>query len=85
MALTKKQREEMRKCVVGPCTSEDFKIIRDWLLSSRELVQCSLWGKAPEHFNTVEYFMDTEVWDIYAHKPNISFQDFKTKYIDATK
>ena len=84
MALTKKQREEMRKCVVGPFSEQekqDFPKLMENIEEVVEPQQFWNWRK----LDCARFDKDYFEWWSTARTPNISFQDFKTKYIDATK
>lgn len=84
MKLTNKQREEMRKCVVGPCTFQEKQDMREWLGKIGERIE-------PDRFwnwkklDLVRFDTDYHEWWSTGQVSNISFQDFKTKYIDAAK
>jgi len=86
MTLTNEQREEMRQCVVGPCTDVEKQYIRDQLPLHGEKIEIvhnsseyPNW-KWASHFK--EWIPSSDYWSL----SNISAQDFIDKYLsDATK
>lgn len=87
MALTNEQREEMRECVVGPCSKATKARLRAGFIEKGENVEViKLWVCNPSVFKNVKYFHGCEDWGTTRRFPNISAKDFISKYLsNATK
>ena len=85
MALTNQQREEMRKCIIGPCSEREKQTIRDGLDYLNEpLVSSILW--IPTRGPIIKHGIDK--WKVVGNlnRTTISAKDFISKYLsDATK
>ena len=94
MALTNEQREEMRQCVVGPCTLDDLRQLGGKLFDSEERIESWFLDDLPSNTNLIAKYSDIyDEWESFLmvdmnplYTPTISVKDFISKHLsNATK
>ena len=94
MALTNEQREEMRQCVVGPCTLDDLRELDDKMVDIGERIECWFLDGRPSNTNLIAKYSDIyDEWESFLmvdmnplYTPTISVKDFISKHLsNATK
>ena len=95
MTLTNEQREEMRKCIIGPCSENEKKECRKLLKRIKEPIEMlEYWDlfdrPDSDEFRQIAFDPENLQWtktgiDLFGIS-TITFPDFKSKYLsDATK
>ena len=94
MALTNEQREEMRQCVVGPCTLDDLRQLDDKMFDIGERIESWFLDGLPSNTNLIAKYSDIyDEWESFLmvdmnplYTPTISVKDFISKHLsNATK
>ena len=87
--LTTEQRNEMRLCIVGPCSEADLEVLRADFEAIGERVEPPIhWGGLPDYQMIVSYSEDYEEWESYLlhdgnhiYEPTITAADFIKTYL----
>jgi hypothetical protein len=73
--------EQMRGCIIGPCTNEEKDKIKELLLECGEVVEPQiLWDCLQDTYTSVQFFSEDDDWGTTDKEPSISPGMFFKKY-----
>ncbi len=87
--LTTDQRNEMRHCIVGPCTLDDLRQLGGKLFDSEERIESWFLDDLPSNTNLIAKYSDIyDEWESFLmvdmnplYEPTITAADFIKTYL----